>query len=97
MPTLRHPRARDDVPGDPPRTIPSDAVGERVTVDDAGEFTIDDAADARSLADAYGVTVADLVIADTETCDAIKSDGDVCGRELPCRYHDAAAPVGGDS
>lgn len=20
-------------------------------------------------------------------CDAIKSDGDVCGRELPCAYH----------
>lgn len=24
----------------------------------------------------------------TETCEAIKSDGEVCGRELPCRYHD---------
>lgn len=21
------------------------------------------------------------------TCDAIKSDGEVCGRELPCPYH----------
>lgn len=22
-----------------------------------------------------------------ETCDVVKSDGEVCGRELPCRYH----------
>lgn len=22
-----------------------------------------------------------------ETCDAVKSDGEVCGRELPCPYH----------
>lgn len=24
---------------------------------------------------------------DTETCDVVKSDGEVCGRELPCPYH----------
>lgn len=24
---------------------------------------------------------------DAETCDAVKSDGEVCGRELPCPYH----------
>ena len=23
----------------------------------------------------------------TETCQAIKSDGEVCGRDLPCPYH----------
>jgi hypothetical protein len=23
----------------------------------------------------------------TATCEAIKADGDVCGRELPCPYH----------
>lgn len=23
----------------------------------------------------------------TETCDEIKTDGDVCGRDLPCPYH----------
>lgn len=22
-----------------------------------------------------------------ETCQAVKDDGDVCGRELPCQYH----------
>lgn len=25
---------------------------------------------------------------DLATCEAVKSDGEVCGRELPCRYHD---------
>lgn len=24
---------------------------------------------------------------DAETCQTVKSDGDVCGRELPCAYH----------
>lgn len=23
-----------------------------------------------------------------ETCETVKTDGDVCGRELPCQYHD---------
>ncbi|MEF8887333.1 MAG: hypothetical protein V5A30_05955 [Haloarculaceae archaeon] len=22
-----------------------------------------------------------------DTCEVVKSDGEVCGRELPCRYH----------
>jgi hypothetical protein len=25
---------------------------------------------------------------DPATCDAVKSDGDICGRSRPCRYHD---------
>jgi hypothetical protein len=25
---------------------------------------------------------------DTDTCSVVKNDGDVCGRELPCPYHD---------
>lgn len=24
----------------------------------------------------------------TETCEEVKSDGEVCGRERPCPYHD---------
>ncbi len=24
---------------------------------------------------------------DASTCDTVKSDGEVCGRELPCPYH----------
>jgi len=87
MPTLRHPRALDDVDGHPPRTVPSAAVGERVTVDDAGEFEVAEASDARDLADAYGVDLDRLVVDDAETCDTVKSDGEVCGRELPCPYH----------
>jgi len=62
MPTLRHPRTLDDVDGHPPRTIPSAAVGERVTVDESGEFEVDDASDARDLADAYGVELERLVV-----------------------------------
>lgn len=23
----------------------------------------------------------------TQTCDEVKDDGEVCGRDLPCRYH----------
>lgn len=37
------------------------------------------------LADAYGVTAADLLVA--PTCDTVKSDGEVCGRGLPCPWH----------
>lgn len=62
MVRLRHPRALSDVAGHPPRTIPSDAVGERVTVDDAGEFAIDDPDDARDLAAAYDLAVTDLLV-----------------------------------
>jgi len=25
---------------------------------------------------------------DGETCDVVKGDGEVCGRDRPCRYHD---------
>lgn len=29
-----------------------------------------------------------VVVDDTgDTCDVVKNDGDVCGRELPCPYH----------
>jgi hypothetical protein len=28
-----------------------------------------------------------LGVDDAETCDVVKSDGEVCGRELPCPYH----------
>jgi len=90
MATLRHPRALDEVAGHPPRTIPSAAVGARVTVADDGTFEVDDAADARDLAAAYGVALDRLVVdggPGPETCETVKSDGEVCGRELPCPYH----------
>lgn len=30
----------------------------------------------------------DLEDAEIEVCDVVKNDGEVCGRELPCPYHD---------
>lgn len=32
-------------------------------------------------------TDADVVEGDATTCQAVKTDGEVCGRELPCPYH----------
>jgi len=40
---------------------------------------------ARVLARAYGVRPDALIV--TETCNTVKTDGEVCGRELPCPYH----------
>jgi hypothetical protein len=62
MVRLRHPRALEGVDGHPPRTIPSDAVGDRVTVDADGVFEVDDATDARPLAEAYGVALDALAV-----------------------------------
>jgi hypothetical protein len=54
-------------------------------------------------ADSYDVDPEDLVVGDIDdtddtddaddadeqpdTCDTVKADGEVCGRELPCPYH----------
>ena len=46
----------------------------------------DEAAVADVLADAYDVSAASL--RETTGCDVIKADGEVCGRALPCQYHD---------
>lgn len=93
----RHPNAVRDTADDV-----DDAVslhGETYAVDSEGVIQGDPPAAAlRALADAYGLTVADLrgaaeVDADadsgqeTDTCTVVKSDGEVCGRELPCQYH----------
>ena len=45
--------------------------------------------DAQTVADdvAARLTERDDFEAVTETCSVEKSDGEVCGRELPCRYH----------
>lgn len=60
-----------------------------VASDGTIECPPEDAADvADVLADAYDVDAAALL--DTATCDAVKSDGDICGRELPCPYHSEA-------
>lgn len=94
MPTYRFPSACDGVTGAAPASV--DLAGVTVPVDRDGEatFETDNAGAVRALARAHDVTLADLRVgddadsdADSETCDVVKSDGDVCGRTLPCRYH----------
>jgi hypothetical protein len=47
----------------------------RYLVEERGDFeTVDDDTDAETDSDA-------------ETCQVVKTDGEVCGRELPCPYH----------
>jgi len=57
--------------------------GSRYAVE-AGEVDLPERA-AEALADSYETSVSELQV--TETCEVVKSDGDVCGRELPCSYH----------
>jgi hypothetical protein len=83
MPTVRHPRDRDDVTGHLPARVTVN--GESYAVED-GRVDLPTDADVRALAAAYGLTPTDL--SDTKTCEVVKSDGDVCGRERPCAYHD---------
>jgi hypothetical protein len=82
MSEYRHPRALDDVAGHPPAQV--HLAGAHVAVT-GGTFEAD-ARTVEGLAAAYDVDVARLRV--SETCDAVKSDGEVCGRELPCPYHD---------
>jgi len=79
----KHPRAlgREDPP-----QFAVDLNGERVVLDSAGCFETDNDRAVEQLAAAYNVAVSDLRV--EETCDVVKGDGEVCGRERPCRYHD---------
>jgi hypothetical protein len=88
MPEYRHPRAGDG-PGQPPARVHVSRA-ENAPVTD-GTFTAPEGV-ARAIADAHGVDVSEMRVggdsdATSGTCDAIKSDGEVCGRELPCPYH----------
>ena len=89
--TYRHPRTLADVPGQPPASV--DLQGETVPVDRSGDtatFTTADGSAVEAFARAYGVTADDLVTdegGERGTCDVVKSDGEVCGRPLPCQYH----------
>lgn len=85
MPEYRHPRASDDVSGRPPERV--HVTRARKATVDGGVFTAP-ASVARSIAAAHGTTEAAMRVDDTETCTAVKSDGEVCGREKPCPYHD---------
>lgn len=86
---IRHPRALD---GDPPR-IALDVDGEHVAPNDDGSYDLPDDSEGwlERFAAANGVDADDLRVDETATCDVVKSDGEVCGRELPCQYHDEEA------
>jgi len=74
---IRHPRAAD---------VAIDVNGETVVPDADGVYDIGDAsAWLQRYAAANDTTPDALLVA--ETCDVVKSDGAVCGRELPCPYH----------
>ncbi|WP_256394112.1 hypothetical protein [Natronoarchaeum rubrum] len=81
---VEHPRAGDG-PGTPPAAVGVN--GEAVPVDEDGTFAVPD--DAHSwlgrFAAAYDASVDDLVAG--ERCDVVMSNDEVCGRELPCPYH----------
>lgn len=58
--------------------------GDLVPIDDDGTFEAPETwADA--FADRHDTTLDDLRV--TETCEVVKQDGAVCGRDLPCPYH----------
>jgi len=82
MPEFYHPRAVDDDAATPPSAVTVGGETVRVT---GGTFHATEA-DVRPLADAYDVALSDLRVADT--CDEVKADGEVCGRDRPCPYHD---------
>ena len=92
MPRYHHPAAvNDDLPT-PPQAVT--VGGDTVPVEADGTFTAASDAVVRPVADAYDMAVSDLRAdsdarepPDGETCDTVKADGDVCGRELPCPYH----------
>jgi len=82
---VTHPRALE---GDLPQ-IAVDVNGEHVTLDEHGRFDVDDEQWVRDFARAHGVAVEDIT--EAETCDVVMSNGEVCGRDLPCQYHSEEA------
>jgi hypothetical protein len=86
MPTVRHPRDREDVAGHPPAAVTVRGRSYDVARDDdTATVDLPTDADVRALASAYDLAADALRVA--ETCDVVKADGDVCGRDLPCPYH----------
>jgi len=82
---IRHPHALRDA------ALPSVVTvnGEDYPIGDDGVVDCPDAvADdlARVWSDQHDVDPAALRV--RETCDVVKDDGDVCGRDRPCQYHD---------
>lgn len=87
MPEVRHPRTRDDVAGHPPAAVT--VRGSTYAVDRDGTATVElpDEGHVESLAAAYDLAPEVLRGDDGGTCQVEKSDGEVCGRDLPCPYH----------
>ena len=85
MPRYQHPRIGpdDDV------SIAVDLGGYQVVTDADGVFEAECDADVRALATAHRTTPEAMRVDgdDPGTCDVVKQDGEVCGRELPCPYH----------
>lgn len=71
----------------PPPVIAVD--GTDVPVDGAGRFDVpvDQAEWLAELADTYGVALHAIREGGPGVCEAVKDDGEVCGRDLPCQYH----------
>jgi len=82
MPTVTHPRALEDVDGSPPARV---SLGRERYDIDGGNVTVPDESHVRTLARAHGVDPDRL--RENDTCDVVKGDGEVCGREKPCQYH----------
>jgi len=88
---VEHPRAGDG-PGVAPATVDVDS--ESVPVED-GIFEVDNEGWLRRFAERHGTTPENIVYEEDgppdgsseEPCVTVKSDGEVCGRELPCPYH----------
>jgi hypothetical protein len=85
MPTYQHPRI---APGDDV-AIAVDLGGYQVVTDTDGQFEAEQDADVEALATAYRTTPEAMRVDtdDPETCDVVKQDGEVCGRQTPCPYH----------
>lgn len=97
---VEHPRAVSDA-GPLPAAV--DVDGETVPVDEHGFFEVPDGTDGwlQRFAAAHGVEYDDegqckrpqgwpdqsIEDATPDTCETVKDDGEVCGRELPCPYH----------
>jgi len=85
MTEVSHPAAERDAS---PAAVTVGTTTYAVDSDGVVECPADEAAHvADVLADTHDVA-ADTLLADSaDTCDTVKSDGEVCGRERPCQYH----------
>jgi len=88
MVDLAHPLVDRDAPCPAGITGPD---GRQYSVRDDGTVSVPDdvvSALVQSWAAHYGVDPEACLVDPSGTCEVVKSDGDVCGRERPCPYHD---------